>query len=83
MSERDRSTQIKVRKVTDLHANWNEEGEAEPGKFSFQLVLDNGAEEAVVRPPASDCKVLIKLLSTGKSVYFDTERRTLILNELE
>lgn len=83
MSEKDYSAQIKVRKVTDLHANWNEEDVAEPGKFSFQLVLDNGAEEAVIRPPAPDAKVLIKLFTTGESVYFDTERRTLILNEIQ
>ena len=36
---------IKVRQVTQVHANWNEEERGEPGKFSFQLILDNGAEE--------------------------------------
>lgn len=47
------------------------------------MVLDNGAEEAVIRPSAPDAKVLIKLFTTGESVYFDTERRILILNEIQ
>ena len=51
-AEQQTEQQIKVRQVTDVHANWNEEERGAPGKFSFQLILDNGAEEYAIRPPA-------------------------------
>lgn len=73
---------IKVRKVTDIHANWSEQGDLEPGKFSLQLILDNGAEETVVLPTAPDTKVLVKLLGSSDTVYFDTERGAISFNEV-
>src|SRR5215216_1827691 len=54
MSEQNLEQQIQVRLVTDVHANWNEEERGEPGKFSLQLILDDGAEEYAIRPPAED-----------------------------
>jgi hypothetical protein len=50
-----------VRWVTEVHSNWNEEGHGEPGKFSFRLILDDGAEEYVTRPVAEDSKPLVKI----------------------
>jgi hypothetical protein len=44
MAERNVEQQIQVRQVTDVHANWNEEGRGESGKFSLQLILDDCAE---------------------------------------
>ncbi len=73
---------IKVREVTEVHPNWNEEDRGEPGKFSLQLILDNGAEEYVIRPTAEDTKVITKLLETSKTQYFDMERGTLIANDI-
>lgn len=74
---------IKVRRVTDIHSNWNEEGgEGTPGKFSFQLILDDGAEEAVIRPPAEDSDVLSDLIEATDNIYFDTERRAMIFNSI-
>ncbi len=73
---------IQVRQVTDVHSNWNEEERGEPGKFSFQLILDDGAEEYVLRPTAQDSKVIIKLLESSKTQYFDLERRALIANDI-
>jgi hypothetical protein len=35
---------INVRQVTQVHSNWNEEERGAPGKFSFQLILDDGAK---------------------------------------
>jgi hypothetical protein len=35
---------IKVRQVTDVHANWSHQAPSEHGKFSYQLILDDGAE---------------------------------------
>ena len=73
---------IKVRQVTEAHSNWNEEERGAPGKFSFQLVLDNGAEEYVLRPVAEDAKVIRKLLSKSENLVFDTERGVLIARDL-
>jgi hypothetical protein len=73
---------IQVRQVTDVHSNWNEEERGEPGKFSIQLILDDGAEEYVLRPTAQDTKVIVKLLESSKSQYFDLERRALIANDI-
>jgi hypothetical protein len=73
---------IQVRQVTDVHSNWNEEERGEPGKFSVQLILDDGAEKYVLRPTAQDTKVIVKLLESSKSQYFDLERRALIANDI-
>ena len=73
---------IKVREITEVHPNWNEEDRGEPGKFSLQLILDNGAEEYVLRPTAEDTKVITKLLESSKAQYFDMERGTLIANNI-
>ena len=73
---------IKVRQVTEVHSNWNEEQRGEEGKFSFQLILDNGAEEYVIRPTVDDAKVILKLLERSENITFDLERRVLIPNDL-
>ena len=65
---------IQVRKVTDVHANWSAAGPDEPGKFSFQLMLDDGAEEYVARPAPPAAKVLLKLIESSDSTFIDTER---------
>ena len=53
---------IKVRQVTDYQASWTEEERGGPGSFTFQLILDNGAEEYVIRPTVGDAKVIRKFL---------------------
>jgi hypothetical protein len=65
---------IQVRQVTEVHSNWNEEGWGEPGKFSFRLILDDGAEVYVIRPTPQDSKVVTKLMGSSKSRYFDLQR---------
>src|SRR3712207_7523034 len=59
MSEQDRQEQhteqaIKVRQVTDIHANWSAQERGESGKFSYQLILDEGAAEYVLRVTRSE-----------------------------
>jgi hypothetical protein len=73
---------IKVRQVTDYQASWTEEERGAPGAFTFQLILDDGAEEYVIRPTAQDSKVILKLLSRSRNIIFDMERRVLIPNDL-
>ena len=78
MADQNVEQQIQVRQVTDVHANWNEEERGEPGKFSLQLILDDGAEEYAIRPPAQDTKVLVKMLGSAESVSFDLGNKVLI-----
>ncbi len=84
MSESEQQTRqaIKVRQVTQAHSNWSEQERGEEGKFSYQLILDNGAEEYVIRPVTEDAKVIRKLLSKSGYVSFDTERGVLIARDL-
>ena len=42
--EQNTESAIKVRQVTDVHSNWSSQEVLENGKFSYQLILDNGAE---------------------------------------
>ena len=80
--ERNVEQQITVRQVTNVHANWSEQERGEPGKFSFQLILDNGAEEYAIRPPAEDSDVLMDLFRRSENVYFDMGRQVLIFGNI-
>jgi len=81
-AERNVEEQITVRQVTDMHANWSEQERGAPGKFSFQLILDNGAEEYAIRPPAEDSDVLMDLFKRSKTIYFDMGRQVLIFGNI-
>ena len=80
--ERNVEQQITVRQVTNVHANWSEQERGAPGKFSFQLILDNGAEEYAIRPPAEDSDVLLDLFKKSETVYFDMGRQGLIFGNI-
>ena len=84
MTEQQQQTReaIKVRLVTQAHAIWNETEREESGKFSFQLILDNGAEEYVIRPTNEDADVLVDLFEQTDTIYFDMERRVLIFGDV-
>ncbi|MDR7302189.1 hypothetical protein [Haloactinomyces albus] len=73
---------IKVREVTDIHSNWSDHGSGEPGKFSFQLILDDGAEEAVIRPTPEDSDVMLAMLEASRSIFFDEDRRVVVFGSL-
>ncbi len=70
--------QIKVREVTHFQPSWTEVTPGEPGVYSFQLILDNGAEEVVLTLAEDDADNLFDWLSSSKPVYFDQERRVLM-----
>jgi hypothetical protein len=72
--EASADARILVRKITDVHANWSAHGENEPGVFSYQLILDDGAVEYVVLPSPQAAKVFLKLIKTADAAYIDTER---------
>ena len=73
---------IKVRQVTAVHANWSHQGQLEDGKISYQLILDDGAQETVIMPTVQDAKVLRDLFDDADTVYWDTEREVLIFGEI-
>ena len=82
MAERNTEQSIMVRQVTDVHANWSEQERGAPGKFSFQLILDSGAEEYAIRPPADDADVLVELFKLTDKIYFDMSRQVLIFGDV-
>jgi hypothetical protein len=82
VAERNTEQSIMVRQVTDVHANWSEQERGAPGKFSFQLILDNGAEEYAIRPPADDADVLVELFKLTDKIYFDMSRQVLIFGDV-
>ncbi len=82
MAESDTEQSIMVRQVTDVHANWSEQERGAPGKFSYQLILDNGAEEYAIRPDAEDADVLVELFKLTDKIYFDMSRQVLIFGDI-
>ncbi len=70
---------IRVRRVTNVHASWTEGPErGAPGAFTIQLILSDGAEEYVLQPTADDAKVQLGLLKNSETTYFDLGRKVLI-----
>ncbi len=81
--EQNTESAIKVRQVTDVHSNWSSQGPLQDGKFSYQLILDNGAEEAVIMPTAKDAKLMRDLIADSDAVYWDTEKEVLIFGKIQ
>ena len=82
MNEQRTEEQIQVRQVTHVQASWTEQERGGPGAFTFQLVLDQGVDEYVLRPTADDADVLLELLKRSDSASFDLDRKVLIFNSL-
>jgi hypothetical protein len=83
LSEQHTEQTIKVRQITDVHANWSSQGPLEDGKFSYQLILDNGAEEALIMPTADDAKVLRHLIHDADTLYWATEKEIIIFGKVD
>jgi len=82
LSEQNTEQTIKVRQVTDVHSNWSYQGDLEHGKFSYQLILDNGAEEALIMPTADDAKLLRDLIHDAEALYWDLEKEVMIFGKI-
>ena len=82
MTEQHTESTIKVRQVTDVHSNWSSQGDLTDGKFSFQFILDNGAEEVLVMPTAQDGKLLRDLIQDAETLYWDIEKEILIFGKI-
>jgi hypothetical protein len=81
-SEQRTEERIEVRQVTHLQASWTEQERGADGAFTLQLILDNGADEYVLRPTAEDTEVLLRLFKRSNTAIFDLERKVLMFNNL-
>jgi hypothetical protein len=72
-----------VRQVTDVHSNWSNQGALETGKFSYQLILDDGAEEVLIMPTAEDGKLLRDLIHDADTLYWDTQNEVLVCGKIK
>jgi hypothetical protein len=82
VNEQRTEDQIQVRQVTHVQASWTEQERGAAGAFTFQLILDEGVDEYVLRPTAEDADVLLQLLRRSDSASFDTDRKVLIFSRL-
>jgi hypothetical protein len=73
----------KVRQVTDIQASWVETERGARGRFTLQLILDNGVEEYILEPDADDLDVLVKLFARSDHTTFDLERKILMFSNLD
>lgn len=73
---------ILIREVTQVQASWTETERGAPGAFTLQLILDNGADEYVLRPTAEDAGVILRLVQRSDKAVFDLERKVLIFGNI-
>ena len=83
MAEQNTEQTVMVRQVTDVHSNWSNQGPLEQGKFSYQLILDDGAEEVLIMPTAEDGKLLRDLIHDAGTLYWDTQNEVLIFGNVK
>ena len=83
MAEQNTEQTIMVRQVTDVHSNWSHQGQLESGKFSYQLILDDGAQEVLIMPTAEDGKLLRDLISDADALYWDTQNEVLLFGTVK
>jgi hypothetical protein len=69
---------IRVRQLSHYQFSWVAGEPGEPGTFTLQLVLDQGAWEEVLTIQRDDADVLHELLRHGDDVHYDVGRRVLM-----
>ncbi len=75
--------QYKVRQVTNIQASWTEQERGEEGKFTLQLILDNGVEEYILQPDSDDLEPMLRLFALSDHTTFDLERKVLMFSNLK
>ena len=80
--EQSLERRYRVREVTNIQASWTEQGRGEEGKFTIQLILDNGVEEYILDVDSDDMQPLLKLFSKSDHTTFDLERKVLMFSNL-
>jgi hypothetical protein len=69
---------IRVRHLSHYQFSWVAQEPGQPGVFTLQLVLDQGAWEEVLTVSAEDAEVLQGLLRKQEDVAYDVSRRVLM-----
>ena len=69
---------VKVRQLTHYQFSWVAGEPGQPGTYTLQLVLDQGAWEEVLTLDPDDADNLQDVLTTNKVVFYDIERRVMI-----
>jgi hypothetical protein len=69
---------LKVRQLTHYQFSWVAGEPGQPGTYTLQLVLDQGAWEEVLTVDPDDADNLQDLLVATKDVHYDIERRVLM-----
>ncbi|NKX54698.1 hypothetical protein [Arthrobacter mobilis] len=69
---------IRVRQLSHYQFSWIAGDPGQPGTWTLQLVLDEGAWEEVLTIDADDADNLQDLLSTAGTVFYDIGRQTLM-----
>ncbi len=80
--EEQLKSRYNVRQVTNIQASWTEKERGEEGRFTLQLILDNGVEEYILAPEAEDIDVILKLFARSGAATFDLERKVLMFSNL-
>ncbi|MER5325212.1 hypothetical protein [Streptosporangium roseum] len=69
---------IVVRQLSHYQFSWIAGKPGQPGAYTLQLVLDQGAWEEVLTLDPDDADNLQDLLSSAGTVFYDVRRRTLM-----
>ncbi|HEX8507990.1 MAG TPA: hypothetical protein VF635_00625 [Propionibacteriaceae bacterium] len=69
---------LRVRQLSHYQFSWTAGESGQPGIWTLQLVLDEGAWEEVLTLSADDADNLQDVLSNTKSVFYDVGRRVLM-----
>jgi hypothetical protein len=69
---------LKVRQLSHYQFSWVAGEPGQPGTYTLQLVLDQGAWEEVLTIDAGDADALQDLLMNTKDVHYDIGRRVLM-----
>jgi hypothetical protein len=80
--EQGMERRYKIRQVTNIQASWTERERGEEGRFTLQLILDNGVEEYILAVDADDLDPMLKLFSKSGYVTFDLDRKVLMFSNL-
>ena len=80
--ENQLKSRYNVRQVTNIQASWTEQARGEEGRFTLQLILDNGVEEYILAPKAEDIDVILKLFGRSGTATFDLDRKVLMFSNL-
>jgi hypothetical protein len=69
---------LRVRQLSHYQFSWMAGESGQPGTYTLQLVLDQGAWEEVLTLDPDDADNLQDLLTNTSSVFYDIDRRVLM-----